>query len=290
MLLQPLDQCIKTKLADLLSKLETSLNCDVMAIISPIVSGLERLVRDAIEHNANELRCGEKRCALAIVLDTDGGIVEVVERMVDTVRKHYRDVSFIIPDHAMSAGTIFAMSGDRILMDYFSCLGPIDPQIEKDGRLVPALSYLNQYNRLNEKAALGQLTTAEYALLSKLDLGELHQFEQARDLSIDLLKRWLSAYKFKNWTVTETRKQPVTPEMREKRAETIATQLSNNELWHSHGRGINMTTLRNELQLKIDDFSENDQLAPAIKEYFELLRDYMKRHSFGSFVHMRSYF
>lgn len=110
---------------------------------------------------------------------------------MNTIRHHYKEVYFVIPDKAMSAGTIFAMSGDKIFMSYFSVLGPIDPQIEKDGRLVPALSYLSQYQRLWARAEAGALNTAEYALLSKLDLGELHQFEQARELSIDLLENWL---------------------------------------------------------------------------------------------------
>jgi len=87
----------------------------------------------------------EKRMAITIILDTSGGIVEVVERMVNTIRDRYKEVIFIIPDKAMSAGTVFAMSGDRILMSQFSCLGPIDPQIVRDGRLIPALSYLIQF-------------------------------------------------------------------------------------------------------------------------------------------------
>ena len=93
----------------------------------------------------------------------------------------------------MSAGTVFALSADRIMMDYFSRLGPIDPQIVKDDKLVPAHAYLNQYTKLNEKVEKGQLTTAEYAMLGKLDLGELYQFEQASELSIELLVEWLSA-------------------------------------------------------------------------------------------------
>ena len=72
----------------------------------------------------------------------------MVERMVNTIRHHYAEVYFVVPDRAMSAGTIFAMSGDKIFMSYFSVLGPIDPQIEKDGRLVPALSYLSRFQRL----------------------------------------------------------------------------------------------------------------------------------------------
>ena len=77
-----------------------------------------------------------------------------------------------------------------------------------------------------------------------LILGELYQFEQARELSKDLLIKWLSQYKFKNWKETETRMIPVTDEMKRNRAEEIAEQLSLTGRWHSHGRGINMHTLK----------------------------------------------
>ena len=106
------------------------------------------------------------------------------------LRQHYQEVKFIIPDRAMSAGTVFAMSGDEILMDYHSCLGPIDPQLPRDDRWVPALSYLAQYKHLIKKSLEERLSTAELVLLEKLDLAELHQFELQRDLSIELLKQW----------------------------------------------------------------------------------------------------
>jgi hypothetical protein len=108
--------------------------------------------------------------------------------MVNVIRHFYDEVVFIVPDVALSAGTVFVMSGDEILMDYYSCLGPIDPQVERDGKLVPALSYLVQYDRLIDKATAGTLTNAEFAILNKHDLAELHQFEMARDLSISLLR------------------------------------------------------------------------------------------------------
>jgi hypothetical protein len=232
----------------------------------------------------------KKRANLTIMLDTPGGIVEVVARMVDTVRFHYNEVDFIVPDRAMSAGTVFVMSGNRIFMDYFSCLGPIDPQIEKDGRLIPALSYLNQFNKLNQKAAQGSLTSAEFALIRMIDPGELDQFEEARNLYIELLKKWLSKYKFKNWQRTEGRDIPVTSDMKERRAEEIASQLSDSQRWHSHGIGINMATLRNELNLRIEDLTDRPELHHKVRQYFELLRDYMMREKQGSFVHTREFF
>ncbi len=255
-----------------------------MSIVSPIVSGIDKTVRDAIEKKET------KKSKIAIVLETAGGVVEVVERIVQVIRNFYGEVIVIVPNQAMSAGTVFALSADKIMMDYFSRLGPIDPQIIKEGKLIPALAYLNQYQKLNEKASQGNLTTAEYAMLGKLDLGELYQFEQARELSVELLINWLSKYKFKDWTKTETKKIPVTKEFKQKRAKEIAKILNDPDRWHSHGRGIDISTLRNELKLKIEDYSGNKELSKSIRNYFNLLVDYLNREKLVSFVHTEEFF
>lgn len=255
-----------------------------MAFASPILPGLDRNLLDAIE------AIDSKRDTISVILDTPGGIVEVVERMVTTLRNNYKNVTVIVPEKAMSAGTIFALSADRIMMDYFSCLGPIDPQIEKDDKLVPALSYLTQFERLNIKADEGTLTTAEYALLVKLDLGELYQFEQARELSIELLVKWLSKYKFKDWHVTATRGKQVTDGMKEERARQIADLLNDTERWHSHERGIDIKTLREEVRLEIDDLSDTPELRAHVRLYCDLLRDYMIREDLYSVVHSKGVF
>jgi len=282
--LRPIDSNTKQQLNQHMESVEQALEADAIAIVSPIISGLDGLVKQAIESFST------KRQRLAVILDTPGGIAEVVERMVTTIRHYYDEVYFVIPDRAMSAGTIFSMSGDKIFMSYFSVLGPIDPQIEKDGKLVPALSYLSQYQRLCQKADIGQLNTAEYALLNKLDLGELHQFEQARELSIDLLEKWLSQFKFKKWVKHNSTSASVTPDEKRVRAKEIGVALSNNERWHSHGRGIARETLTNEIRLQIDKIEDNPQLLPALDEYFALLKDYMSRSQYLMFIHTREYF
>jgi hypothetical protein len=282
--MRPLDQYIKKQLEIHINKLEDLLKCDIIAIISPIYPGLESFVRNAIE------LIPEKRKCLAIVLDTQGGVVEVVERIVNCIRFHYDEITFIVPNVAMSAGTVFVMSGDRIMMDYFSCLGPIDPQILKGDKYIPALSYIRKYEELIEKSERGELTTAEYALLSKLDLGELFQFEQARELSIELLTRWLSNYKFKNLVKTKTRGMEVTSQKKAERASEIADALNNVDRWHTHGRGINMQTLKDELNLEIDDFSVVEGLKEVIIAYYELLKDYMIREQIPFFVHTKAHF
>jgi len=273
---------VERQLDQLASTIEKRLSADVMAIFGPIYPGAEARVRQAIERHK-----GKRRPKLAVVLDTAGGIMEVVERMVNTIRHHYQEVVMIVPDKAMSAGTVFAMSGDTIMMDYFACLGPIDPQVEiEDGRFVPALSYLIQYERLKAKPA-EELTAAEMVLLQKLDLAELHSFEEAKKLSDTLLREWLAQYKFKEWKRTESRKMEVTEDMRKERALKIATELANCELWHSHGRPISKDILENDLKLKIDDFGADVHLSRAIGDYHEFLNDYMAKIGAFHFVHTK---
>ena len=259
-------------------------DADGLTIISPMQVGVEHRAKIAIE--ARE----DRRNNLFVILDTPGGVVEVVERIVRVLRQHYTEVKFIIPDRAMSAGTVLAMSGDDILMDYHSCLGPIDPQLIRDDRLVPALSYLTQYENLIKKSRTEELSTAELILLQKLDLAELHQFELARDLSIDLLERWLTNYKFKDWEVTETRGLPVTQEMKQERASRIAHQLNDQARWLTHGRGIDMRTLKEEIGIKIDDFGLRPELKKAVWDYFWFLRDHMAKNRIHSFVHTLLFF
>ena len=126
------------------------------------------------------------------------------------------------------------MSGDAIYMDYYSRLGPIDPQVENaSGRMVPALGYLIQWERLLKKANDGNITLPEIQLIvSGFDQAELYQYEQARELSIALLQEWLVKYKFKNWIHTETRGIAVTNTRRRRRAVQIASILNDPDRWH----------------------------------------------------------
>lgn len=234
------------------------------------------------------------RGRLVVVLITNGGYIETVHRIVDTLRHHYGHVSFVIPNSAFSAGTVLAMSGDDIYMDYYSRLGPVDPQIEnaRTGRMVPALGYLEQWERLVAKDKAGNLTPTEAALMiDGFDQAELYQCEQAAKLSVDLLKEWLVKYKFKDWTKTETRGRPVTDAMREQRAVEIAQKLNNTDRWHSHGYGISIAELQRDLNLKIDDLDNDPQRCQLVKQYDRLRSDYMAQrqprgmlHTGGKFV------
>ena len=266
--------------------MEDLLAADVLACNGRLIFGIDDILRNHIEARS------DKRTKLCVILTTPGGYIEVVHRIVDLMRDHYDEVEFVVPNYAYSAGTVLVMSGDKIWMDYYSRLGPIDPQVEIEGRMVPATGYLVQYERLVNKAARGELTTVEAQLMiSGFDQAELYLYEQARELSVALLTSWLAKYKFKNWTFTENSKTPVTKEMRESRAEGIARALNDTERWHSHGHGISMEVLMSDLNVKIDDYGAEEDLNTGIRTYHTLFEDYQTKlaaeaavHSMGRFL------
>ena len=182
-----LERLRQAGLSDLLIKLESKLNADVFTYYGEILNGVERNVKDIIEALSKD---SKKHQAIYVFLTTPGGSLPPVQRMVDILRHFYSEVNFIVPDYAYSAGTIWCMSGDNIYMNYYSSLGPIDPQVQnKDGKLVAALGYLDKINELLEKAKKNELSQAEFLILKDFDLAELRSYEQAKELAVDMLKK-----------------------------------------------------------------------------------------------------
>jgi hypothetical protein len=219
---------------------------------------------------------------LVIILHTGGGSVETVEKFVEITRHFYGQVDFIVPEYAMSAGTIWCMSGDNIFMNYSSSLGPIDPQVKSsNGKWIPALGYLDQFNELIRKSADNTLTRAEMLMLNSLDLAELQRYKQAAELSKDLLRKWLVAYKFKDWDVHQTSPgrigQPVSIEEKQHRAEEIAKCLNDTSEWRSHSRFIGVKTLQEKLRLRIDDYSEDAKLVSIVNQIHQLILQFLHK-------------
>jgi len=254
---------------------------DCVFINCPMQPPLDDEFRVVVEEIVS-LQDSNKR-HLIVMLETMGGYMETVERMVSVMRTHYSKVSFVIPNHAYSAGTVLALSGDNIWMDYYSVLGPIDPQyLDGSGKSLPGTGYLAKYEELVEKINESKSKNTHRAelayLISKFDPALLFHIEQGIDNGKTLIKEWLPKYKFRDWKKTEHKRKIVTSKMRINRAEKIATTLGNAKKWHSYGRGITMKELRGaEIKLMIDNFGENTNLNHLIRNYHGLCADYYGR-------------
>jgi hypothetical protein len=269
-----------------LHDLEDHFNADLLFYYGPIHDSLDKPFRDLVE----ELKADPtNKDTLFILLNTPGGSAETVERLVKITRHHYNEVNFIVPDAAYSAGTIFCLSGDNIYMDYSSSLGPIDPQVYNGKNWVPALGYLDKVEELITKSMNGTISQAELIMLREQDLAMLRRHEQARDLTVALLKEWLVKFKFKNWSNHSSTGDPVTKAEKEKRAEEIARDLGDNKIWHSHGRSIGVSALTHTLRLKIEDYSTDTKVRTLIRDYNDLICQYISRNEIKMFFHTRRF-
>jgi hypothetical protein len=280
------DSTIHEILNERLNKLEVHFNADFLFYYGPITDTLDKPFRDLIEELKAE---PDTKDTLFIVLNTPGGSAETVERLVKITRHHYDEVNFIVPDSAYSAGTILCLSGDKIFMDYSSSLGPIDPQVYNGKNWVPALGYLDKVEELINKSIAGTISQAELLMLREQDLAMLRRHEQARDLTVALLKEWLVKYKFKNWNIHNSSGLPVTPLEKETRATEIARDLGDNKLWHSHGRSIGVAALTHILKLRIENYSTDSTLTKLIRDYNDLICQYITRNGGEMFFHTKKF-
>ena len=199
-----------------------------------------------------------------LYLETPGGSAEAAEEIVKCLRSRFDQVSFVISGEAKSAGTIMVLSADEILMTETGSLGPIDAQVKIGRSIVSAYDYIEWTDdKRKEAEEVGKLNPFDATMVAQISPGELgsvyHALKYAEDLVID----WLVKYKFKNWTVTETRKFPVTEEMKAERANEIAKELTNHAKWRSHGRSIKAGDL-DEIGLKVTKVESDARLSDIV--------------------------
>ncbi len=284
------DHVVNVTLHDANHKLAAKMNGDCVLVNSNIMPPLDDIFRTELEEIKRRPNQTPQK-HLIILLQTPGGYMETVERLVAVMRFHYERVSFIIPNYAFSAGTVLALSGDDIHMDYYSVLGPIDPQyLGQDGNTQSGYGVLAKFGEICEKINESEDPNncrAEMAYLIKnFDPGQLFLFEQAIEHGKTLITEWLPKYKFKSWDKHSTTGKRVTDTDKKTRAAKIAEILGDASRWHSHGRGISMRALSSsDLKLKIKDFGANHGLNELIRNYHGLAIDYFDRLGHRAYIH-----
>jgi Serine dehydrogenase proteinase len=204
-----------------------------------------------------------------ILLHSPGGSAEATERIVNLLRQNFSHVRFVVPHTAYSAATMLALSGDEILMDERSTLGPIDPQIgitTKEGTsFVPADDILLGFQRIRDylkdhPEAIG----AYIPMLQKYDIHVFEFCENAKKLAKVLVQEWLKSYMFKD-----------KPD-KDERAASVANWLSQHGEHLSHGRPVNIEKCKN-YGLNVGDLRATPELRDAIWKYYCLTELFFDR-------------
>ena len=132
---------------------------------------------------------------LDLFLHTPGGDVAATESIIDYLRNYFSgDVRAIIPQLAMSGGTMIACSCKEIIMGKHSSLGPVDPQIGG----VPAHEILSEFSRIEKEIDEnpGKITLWQ-PILSQYPPTLLGTCEKAIEWSNEILENSLKMNMFK---------------------------------------------------------------------------------------------
>ena len=211
-----------------------------------------------------------------IVLVTPGGSANQVNSFVNVLRPRFDKVNFIVLNMAMSAGTIFIMSGDEIIMSSQSKFGPIDPQIpNKEGRFVPAQSILVALEgiRIRGEEKLKQNKQPDWTdiqLLKNMDARDIGLAQSASKYSIDMVKDFLIKYKFRSWNKHSSTGKIVEEQEKIERANEIANLLCSHSNWKSHGHAINRDIAWNVCKLKITHSESIEGLDRAMRRMWAM--------------------
>ncbi|MCL4558952.1 MAG: hypothetical protein M1491_10105 [Deltaproteobacteria bacterium] len=162
---------------------------------------------ELIENILRSIKVDDKNDNLDLLLHTPGGSPEAAADVIRVCRSYSKKFRVVIPNAAMSAGTLIAMGADEIVMSDTSSLGPIDPQMifiqSKDVAIMrPAQSFIDAYVDLinNVTIAISQKrpATAFLHLLDKQDPSWILECVRARKATENLAKENLKANMLKN--------------------------------------------------------------------------------------------
>lgn len=186
---------------------------------------------------------------LDLILHTPGGETAATESIVDYLHSMFgTDIRAIVPQLAMSAGTMIACACKEILMGKQSSLGPIDPQF---GNL-PAHGIVEEFRRAHQEIKVDPSKIPVWQpIIAKYHPTLIGECEKAIKWSNDMVKDWLAR------GMLSKNDNPVG------KAAEIVKELSDHALTLSHARHLSSEKCKS-IGLNISVLEDNQRLQDAV--------------------------
>lgn len=186
----------------------------------------------------------DKSKGLDLILHTPGGDLSATEQIIKYLKTCFQgDIRAVIPQMAMSAGSMIAVSCKSVVMGKQSSLGPFDPQLNG----VPCQSALREFDKAMEDVSSNPASLGLWqAILSKLNPTFLTLCAQADELAEELTEKILS-----DKEISKTAKS------------RIKNVFAKNEDSKTHSRHIDRDKCK-EAGLDVIDLEEDDELQDII--------------------------
>lgn len=186
---------------------------------------------------------------LDLILHTPGGDVAATESLVDYIHALFgQDFRVIVPQLAMSAGTMIALSSKEIVMGKHSSLGPIDPQFNG----LPAHGLLEEFEQAKKEVSENPQTAHIWqVILNKYNPTMLGEAKKAIQWSNSMVKQWLEKGMFLD-----------EPDKEEKVTRAIK-ELADHSVTLAHNRHISVSKAL-ELGLNIKELESDPKLQDLV--------------------------
>jgi ClpP class serine protease len=182
---------------------------------------------------------------LDLILHTPGGETAATESIIDYLCAMFPDIRTIVPQLAMSGGTMIACSTDRILMGKHSSLGPIDPQFGG----IPAHGLLEEFKTASEEIKKDNSKIFVWQpILQKYNPTLLGEAQKAIDWSEVIVSERLAERMFKGKPKRE----------KNRLVKNIIKELGNHAINLSHSRHLSVDKSR-AIGLVVENL-EDDQI------------------------------
>lgn len=185
----------------------------------------------------------DRQKGLDLILHTPGGETAATESLVDYLRSMFgTNIRAIVPQLAMSAGTMMSCACDQVVMGRHSSLGPIDPQIGG----MAAHGVIEEFNRARtEILANPALIPIWQPIIAKYPPTLVGECQKSIDWTNKLVQDWLETGMFRR---RKTRAAD---------AKRVIDELADHALTLSHARHISAEKAR-DIGLRVV-FLERDQ-------------------------------
>lgn len=256
---------------------------DVLIIKGGIFAGTLTQVKECVEDRQAD--------TLYLVLDTPGGDPGAGFRISRLLDAKYKKIYILVPDRAMSTGTLMALGGDKIYMFHSSCLGPLDLQIEhpNDGSRISTLDVRDTWYTIYSlaesvsqrifrqaygdfdlnKTAAAKLASENAAnfikpIVDKIDPYHLHASYRSAEVGAKYAAKLLKARMMKG-------KPGV--------ADIVSSHLAND--YETHNYAITLDEAKDQLKLSVDDLG-------SLAEWSDIRSDYNRLGDGVQLVHKLS--
>lgn len=186
---------------------------------------------------------------LDLILHTPGGDVAATESIIDYLTTMFTDIRVIVPQLAMSGGTMIACSADKILMGKHSSLGPIDPQFQTPFGQIAAHGVLEEFQKAYEEIKADQTKVFVWQpIISKYTPTLVGECQKAVTWAESIAREKLGLRMFKSLPDAD----------KKSKIDKIMKELGDHSVNLSHGRHLSFAKCQ-EIGLAVEKL-EDDQV------------------------------